>query len=338
MNRSRGCALILALLAAASPATARDFSGLYPRGELDRDQPRLESKVRKIFEIYEAGFTPQQARALAGVRIECPVFGGPGEAGLFAYYTRGQTVTLSILSLKFLEDLCTAYAWLHVKGFSLETIDEYVNLLKYRDPSSLKGGRFPPPLEALFIPADAFEDAKVNDLSLRFRNSAFAFILGHELGHVYHRHPGYAPGVPRKQARQNEEEADLFALDLMEPTRTLPMGAILFFQAIANYMPNRGDFRDDRAWQTFLESEATHPLNGQRLRALSGRLIAAEGRFAHNAAERPIVRFIAEGLVDVAETLDDPDMQRVMVKVAREESLEDLRPRRPKPPRPRVRP
>jgi hypothetical protein len=333
MNRLGACALIL--LATAPLAPARDLSGLYDRDELARDGPRLESRVRRIFEIYEADFTPQRARALAGVRLDFPLYGRHGDPGVFNYYTRDGIVTLSVLSLKFLEDLCEAYAWLHVKGFSLETIDEYINLLKYRDPATLRGGRFPPPLQALFIPGDALEDAKVNDLTLRFRNSAFAFILGHELGHVYHRHPGYVPGVPRKQARQNEEEADLFALDLMQPTHTIPMGAILFFQVTADYLPNRGDFRDDRAWQSFLEAEATHPLNAQRLRALAGRLRDAEDRFARNPSDRAAVRFIAEGVVTIAEVLDDTDLQRLMVKIAREASLEDLRPRRPGPPRAR---
>lgn len=50
------------------------------------------------------------------------------------------------------------------------------------------GNRYPLPLLALHIPTNALANSKVDDLSLRFRNTAFAFILGHELGHIYHHH------------------------------------------------------------------------------------------------------------------------------------------------------
>ena len=48
---------------------------------------------------------------------------------------------LPALSLKFLDDLCTAYAWLQIKGYSLETVSEYTAILKYGRPPP---GGFPP--------------------------------------------------------------------------------------------------------------------------------------------------------------------------------------------------
>ncbi len=100
-------------------------------------------------------------------------------------------VAMPVLSLMFLEDLCTAYAWLHLKGYSLETIDEYITMLRYKKAADFPDGRYPPPLKALKIPPNALAERAVDDLSLRFRNTAYAFILLHEIGHILYEHRGY---------------------------------------------------------------------------------------------------------------------------------------------------
>ena len=56
-------------------------------------------------------------------------------------------VAMPVLSLMFLEDLCTAYALLHLKGYSLETIDEYVTMLRYKKAADFPDGRYPPTLK-----------------------------------------------------------------------------------------------------------------------------------------------------------------------------------------------
>src|SRR4029453_3052663 len=113
----------------------------------------------------------------------------------------------------------------------------------------------------------------VNDLSLRLRNTGYAFILGHELGHIRFQHTGYA-GVPVATAQANEAQADQFGLELMRRVSEIPMGAMIFFQSAIFYFDNRADFPSDAAWQAYLTKEATHPLTAPRLQALSSRVSA----------------------------------------------------------------
>jgi hypothetical protein len=40
-------------------------------------------------------------------------------------------IVLPVFSLKFLDDVCTAYAWLQVKGYSREAVSEYTAILQY---------------------------------------------------------------------------------------------------------------------------------------------------------------------------------------------------------------
>jgi hypothetical protein len=321
--------VFLALSVIAPGVRAGELSNLYDQAELVREQPRLSSRVRAIFEVFRQDLAPEERRALADLQLAFPLV---DRQDPFAVFSRGRTVTLSVHSLKFLEDLCLAYAWMHVKGYSPETIDLYIAILRYRTAKDLGVRRAPPPLKALRIPANALDDPAVDGLSLRFRNSAFAFILAHELGHVYHRHPGYAPGVPRRQARGNEEEADRFALELMRRSRTIPMGAVLFFQATMYYFPNRGDFPNEQAWLAYLDTEATHPLNSHRLRALSERLDRAAADFGRGPGDKAAVQFIASGVLKIAEALDDAGLQRLMAAKASIADLSSLDLRRPKRP------
>jgi len=243
----------------------------------------------------------------------------------------GPFVALPLLSLKFVEDLCTAYAWLQVRGYSHETIDEYMTMLEYKPASDFPGGRYPAPLAALRIPADAWSDRGVNDLSLRLRNSAYAFILAHELGHLVLGHRGYA-GISMAEARQHEAAADDFALDVLARTSTIPMGAILFFQAQVYMMPNPGQFKaagkSAQDWENAVRKEMTHPLTADRLRAIALGLDRAARRETREA-ERETLRSIGGRLASMALILDDVDLQQCMAVASRRASLVDLAPRRP---------
>jgi hypothetical protein len=211
------------------------------------------------------------------------------------------------ISLLFFEDLCIAYAWLQVRGYRLETVEEYVTMLKYKDSRAF-GGRYPPPLEALGIPADAASDPRVNDLSLRFRNTGYAFILGHELGHIRYRHAGY------------------------DGVSTIPMGAMIFFQTAVYYFENRADFPSDAAWRAYLAKSATHPLSTDRLQSLSKAISASAEDFArgqpNRAAAIETVHSIGDGLAAFGAFLNDPLLQRAMRAKAEQSSPASLRPRK----------
>src|SRR5207247_5375484 len=131
-----------------------------------------------------------------------------GPVVCYCYNYKTRVVTMCAVSLLCCEALCTAYAWLYAKGYRLETLEEYLTMLKYKDPQAF-GGRYPPPLKALGILDDALTDPKVQDLALRFRNTGWAFILGHELGHVRFQHKFYNE-VPVPVSQANEAQADQF--------------------------------------------------------------------------------------------------------------------------------
>ena len=261
------CVLLVTMV--SPPVAAQGVSKMYDRAAVAREQARLESRIREIYvRAFEPSLTPEERRALSGVIFQVPLDGDPvygDHDPVLGYYSDSRTrvVTMPAISLLFFEELCVAMAWLQVNGYRLETVEEYVAMLKYKDARAF-GGRYAAPLKALGIPVNAVSDPKVNDLSLRFRNTGYAFILGHELGHIRYQHAGY-DGVPLAVSQANERQADRFGLDLMRRTSTIPMGAMLFFQAGIYYFDNRADFPSDAAWQAYLSRSATHPLTVDRL-------------------------------------------------------------------------
>src|SRR5262249_51159634 len=113
-------------------AWPQGLSAIYPQEKLAGERQRLEARVgefwsRAIF----ANLTAAEKRALAGVQFQFPLVGINGGPLDFYADSQKRTVFMPILSLLFLEDLSTAYAWLWANGYSLETIDEYVSMLKY---------------------------------------------------------------------------------------------------------------------------------------------------------------------------------------------------------------
>ena len=162
--------------------------------------------------------TGEEKQRLSGVQLDFPLHAEGDSKGqpLAFYHPVDQSlVVMPIFSLKFLDDLCTAYAWLQVKGYSLETISDYTAMLKYKD---FPAGSYPQPLKALHIPDDALKDKEVDELALGHFVTARTFILLHELGHVYYRHRA----TTAEQSRRNEEQADAFAAQVMGRTPLPP--------------------------------------------------------------------------------------------------------------------
>lgn len=315
------------LLFAAGSAAAQSVVNLYPQEILARDQPRFEQRLGQILRhgLWDFLDGPEK-QALADVRLRFPLVGANGNP--FDFYAgpdQGRpTVWLPVLSLKVIEDLCVAWAWRQLHGYSLEPFDEYVAMLKYRAPGDFAGGRYPEPLSALGVPARIWEqEPAVDDLSLRLRNSAWAFILAHEMGHLRHGHPGNAAVAPATSQRQ-EREADQFALDLLARSETIPMGAVLWFQATVGYFPNRADFETDAAFLAWQQGEATHPVNPGRLQGLALALDRAAGD-SLDPTHAEVLRFIATRLATIADTLAEPDMQRLIARQAVLRDPEDLK-------------
>jgi hypothetical protein len=303
-------------------------STMYDSARVAREKARLESRINEIYvKAFRPNLTADEQRSLSGVTVQAPLGGDP----VLGYYSesKSRVVTMPAISLLFFEDLCVAYAWLQVKGYRLETVEEYVTMLKYKNVRAF-GGRYPPPLDALGIPADATSDSRVNDLSLRFRNTGYAFILGHELGHIRFQHAGY--DVPVAESQAHEVQADQFGLDLMRRTSTIPMGAMLFFQTTVYYFENRADFPSDAAWRAHVAQRATHPLSTDRLQALAKAISASADDFTRGQPNRApaieAVRFIGDRFGVFAAFLNDPVLQRAMRAKAEQSSPVSLRPRK----------
>jgi len=321
--------IILGLITPRPASAAGGWVEMYSVAHLAQEKPRFEARVRDLYKILKSLLSASEQSALQGVELQFPL--GDPAAEPFAFYHRGPVVTMSVFSLLFVEDLCTAYAWLYSKGYSLETVDEYVTMLKYKRAADFPGGRYSPPLTALGVPADAWHDSAVNTLSLRLRNSAYAFIMAHELGHIVKKHRDYAD-ITMAESRRQEAEADAFALDMLSRASEIPMGAILYFQAQAYMMPSLGQYiaegKSRQDWEAAVLKEMTHPLTADRLHELA---LGLENAANHEprAAERDTLHYIATRLLSIAETLQDADLQQCMAVAAARASPAVLAPQRP---------
>jgi len=319
--------LALAAVAFQASAAARDLTGAYPAAELKTDGERLGKRVRQLFEVIKPMLSDAERDKLKDVVLFFPEpRKGDYFLNFYAVSHQGRAVVvMPMLSLKVLEDLATAYAWLYANGYSLSTVDLYFAMLQHRERDGFPGGNYPALLDALGIPDNAWDDPRVDKLSLSFRNEALAFILLHELGHILFEHKGYDQ-ITRAQARQDETQSDRFALDVLARSATPPLGAIMFFQAQFYSLPTRGEFDTPGDWQDYLQQKATHPLTEDRLSDLasyiSGRLAEQRG------AEYALWKFIGLRLNQIIDTLRDADLQKCMIRVAKQAPLDILRPRR----------
>ncbi|MCQ8106286.1 hypothetical protein NP590_19430 [Methylomonas sp. SURF-2] len=279
---------------------AADFSSMYDRNTLQYwGQRYAVSTQRYLDEVIWPVLRANEIQALAAKpSLKFPLFaeGDPAASTPLSFYsnTYSNSIGLPVLSLKFLDDLCTAYAWLQINGYGLETISEYTALLFYAKPPA---GGYPPPLKALKIPETALADPKVDELALNHFGSARTFILLHELGHLRfdHRFSPDARNIP------NEKQADKFAAEVMQRTPLPPIGMLVWFLADAHATASQ-------------MSVGSHPLSGERLYAL-----------AENIDDRDI----ANELRGLAVLIDDPDIRTGFIASGKAGNYQALAPRRP---------
>lgn len=304
---------ILIILVAAATAASPGRAEMYSQRELAADRPRLQARIAEMHGLVTLPqFLAPSDRWLAEVEVLTPDVAPDGDPmGFSAYQGR---VYMPLAGLKFIEDLTMAYAWRYSTGRSLEPFDEYLAMLRWKPEPDWPGGVHLDPLEAFGVPEAIWEtDPAVGDLGTSFRNEAWAFLLAHELAHVLFSHPGNR--APAAVSQANESEADAFALNLLERAGTIPMGAVLYFQATAAFYSSRADLPSDRAYARWQREAATHPVNSQRLLAMAYKL-QLFARQQSNPARVESLRFIGAGLEQFARDLDDPAMQQLIVRRA----------------------
>jgi hypothetical protein len=298
---------------------------LYDDEALERARPNREENGRKALEVLWPALTLEERAKLVGTQPDFPLRG----ANPLGFYSNSEhrRILLPILSLQFFRDLSVAYAWLHTKGFSELTPANYVTMLKYRRADEFPGKRYPLPLSSLGVPANAIDDPAVADLARKIYGSALAFIVAHELGHIYYRHPPGNIGIPQ-QARPDEVAADRFAVQLLRRMGSPPGGETFFFDLLAHLEQNRFD----EGYEGYLAS-ATHPLTSDRLRALSQEVERWAGDFARQEGDVQqatlLIREIGQKIRALAELMEDADIQASTQIVGRSTDLTALAPRRP---------
>ena len=303
----------------------------YPARTLTYWQSRYPDNVRWNFDnLLIKNLTAEERQAIGSIDLQFPLIAS-GQNSPINFYAaeRPRRIVMPVLSIKMFDDIAIASAWLLFNGYSQETIYNYLSMIKYKDPRSLPGRRFPPPLEALQIPADALNDKRVDSLSQKILKSAIVFILAHELGHLRHHHPGY--DIPMRQARQNELQADNFAIEMMRRIGVAPMGITHFFMAALYLSSHRGDFSSDAQWEAYLRTRSTHPLSPQRMRGLSSKLKTHATDFARTEPDiRKAVaqiNYVASQLDTIADVLTDRDIQKSIANIGRTMELAYLSPR-----------
>jgi hypothetical protein len=325
--RLAGLLLLVAAGTAAAPASA-DVSGLHTPADIEKSAPRLSGFVKKLYDIGVKPYLTVDERSKLGefeLRFPLPSPKDP-PLDFYADEDNGKPiVVLPILSLRMVEDMATAYAWLHHNGMSYGSIDLYFSMLRHKPKADFPGGKYPPLLATLAIPTNALDDKKVDELSLAFRNQTVAFLLVHELGHILYRHKGIDE-ITKARARADEVASDRFALDVLARTQTAPLGAVLFFQAQVYRLPHRGEFPTRKAWEEHLLKTETHPLTVDRIGAMADYIDGPLSR--GRVKEVALWRFIALKLREVVRIMEDEPLQRCTARVAATADLSILKPRR----------
>ena len=324
--------LLASLLATDATAQRRDYGTIYDDALLASRQGEYRDVITSNVQgVFLPRLTPAERQKLQRLSFDFPLRGP--ERGPFEYFAEGSgRVTLPVMGIRFLADLAVSYAWLDAHGYTMETVTDYISMLKYQDASRF-GGRYPDPVTALRIPPRATEEPRVATAFDQILNHSITFLALHEMGHVLYQHPGYGPGVPRARARENEDEADRFALEMLRRVGQPVSGLLFFFVSAAHFVPHRADFGSDAEYQAHLAQD-THPLTSARITRLTQYLrehAADYARLQNNPARAAAaIRWTADEIdKQVVPVLADPDQQRLMAMRGRSMTLTGLAPRRP---------
>ena len=117
---------------------------------------------------------------------------------------------LPLSSVKLVSDLSLALAWYNRNRLPEQKVFDYAAMLAFRGPAP--DGVKALPLAALGVPDDADNDPAVDGLFQKLFGTTMVFIMAHETGHLFH---GHRANVGEARSRQQEGEADAFAVEMM---------------------------------------------------------------------------------------------------------------------------
>lgn len=312
---------------------APDYSELYSKQDLNYWQTRYPANISWNFNDLMLGkLYPKEKYNAFGTKLEFPLTPYGEMAGSpFSFYAvvPHKTIYIPISSVKFIDDLSIASAWLEQNGYSQETVMDYISILKYSFNRFPKGN-VPGPLKALHIPDNALDDRMVDDLSQKILKSIIVWILGHELGHIVYNHPAYH-SVSFAESQKCEKEADAFATDMFRRIGTIPAGMILLFTVFTTFYAHRGDFSNENDWQNYLKN-STHPVSLERLTLIAEELVNTAESFTGAEPDRinatRITEYVGREAGKIAEIINSERMQEFLRLRAMAVDIHSLFPRK----------
>ena len=256
---------LLAMTFLFSPANAKDYTGIYSTKTLTEAKETYEKNLRGIWtEDLIAKLPGSYRQAAVGISLKIPLYGQRAEPLEYYAKPKEREVTIPVFSVKFLDDICTAYAYMERHKCDNGAISDYVGMLRYQDSANLPNGRFPPPLSALGLPSNPWDDKWVYKSSGNALKSSVYFLMAHELAHVVYSHRSY-DSITAIEAQAQEIQADAFALDIMARIGVAPIAMSLFFAIASRFEAAPGDFATWSGFEFYLREHSTHPLTSERL-------------------------------------------------------------------------
>lgn len=318
---------LLVLVNLPGLAWAQNWEGFYDQQTLKYWSQQMPPGIRaNLEELIWPKLTPEERQALQGVSLAFPLEQKDHPMNFYSMQSGNEKIiVMPIASLRFFADLLKGYVWLNQNGYTLDTINEYLAMLKYQWPQKLAGRPYRP-LEVLGIPANAGAEPQVQRAFQELFGTAVVFIMAHELGHLYHQHRSYGE-ISAAQARSQEEEADAFALEIMRRVAEAPGGIHFFFAILAQLEPYAGDagYLHDR-------TQSTHPLSTARIRTLVKAVEDRAPDFVRTSSDpgktKAALQKTAVQFEEVANVLDDKGVQDLLRQKGLTAKPEFLGPRR----------
>ncbi len=304
--------LLFVTVLATRPLGAGDWSSLYDHSHLEAEKPRLQKALDYVLANEIQPYLPEGQRVAFGLQqINLPL--PSAVPNPLSIYSENRAIQFPLFSMLFVEDLARAYSWLWTNRYSTKTVDEYLAMLRYRSADDFPDHRYPSPLAALHIPADALSDNKVLDLAVKTRRTAFAFLLLHEYAHIRLQ----SADAKTLKVEDSEERADEYALEILKNNSAPPTGLLLVMQSWLFLGPGN--------------SGAEHPVTAKRFYAMAHYLDAHVIEFVRGrpnpATSTDVIHSIALVLRQEADLEAVPAHNTALREVALKTDVESLKPK-----------
>jgi hypothetical protein len=309
---------VAAALLLASSVFCGDWSSLYDAKHLESQRARLEKDVDLVVaQEIQPFLTSAQAHAFSQIEIDLPETAEPAANPFDFYSASAGHITLPLLTVAFVEDMAEAYAWLWANRYSSQTVDEYLGMLRNRVPADFPANRYPAPLEALHIPANALENPAVAKMTGRVRATTLSFILLHQFGHMSYRTGAEEAALKHARVDGEEERADTFALGVMEKNSETPAGLLMLIHGML-YLPST--------------APKQHPVTSHRLNAMADYLDTRVREFAEGRPDRRLatvaIQSLANHIRKAGLFLADNTGQKLWAEQSSQTTIASLIPRR----------